>query len=36
LTFKEKPELAEKIMKAVMEKVTVTGGTAVTGSGDAE
>lgn len=30
-TLKEKPELAEKITKAVLEKVTVTGGTAVTG-----
>jgi recombination protein RecA len=33
----QSPSLAEKIMpRAVMEKVTVTGGTAVTGSGDAE
>jgi len=31
-TLKEKPELAEKITQAVLEKVTVTGGTAVTGA----
>ena len=31
-TLKEKPELAEKITKAILEKVTVTGGTVVTGS----
>jgi len=31
LALKEKPELAEKIKKAVMEKVNVTGGTVVTG-----
>lgn len=29
--FKEKPELAEKVGKAIMEKVTVTGGTSLTG-----
>jgi recombination protein RecA len=29
--LKEKPELAEKITKAIIEKVTVTGGTVVTG-----
>ena len=29
--LKEKPELAEKITKAILEKVTVTGGTVVTG-----
>ncbi len=28
-TLKEKPELAEKIAKAIMEKVTVVGGTAI-------
>lgn len=31
-TLKEKPEMAEKITKAVLEKVTVTGGSAVNGS----
>jgi recombination protein RecA len=31
LALKEKPELAEKIKKAVLEKVNVTGGTVVTG-----
>ncbi|OIR15085.1 protein RecA [mine drainage metagenome] len=31
-TLKEKPELAEKITKLVLEKVNVTGGQAVTGS----
>jgi recombination protein RecA len=31
-TIREKPELAEKIKKAVLEKVSVTGGTAVTGN----
>ncbi|HXQ79954.1 MAG TPA: recombinase RecA [Opitutaceae bacterium] len=30
-TIKEKPELAEKITKAILEKVSVTGGTVVTG-----
>jgi len=30
-TLKEKPDVAEKIIKAVLEKVTVTGGTTVTG-----
>src|ERR1022692_1493817 len=30
-TFREKPELAEKITKAILEKVSVTGGTVVTG-----
>jgi len=30
-TLRERPELADKIIKAVLEKVTVTGGTAVTG-----
>jgi recombination protein RecA len=30
-TLKEKPDVAEKIIKAVMEKVTVTGGATVTG-----
>ena len=29
--LKEKPELAEKIQKAVLEKVNVTGGATVTG-----
>jgi len=28
-TLKEKPEIAEKITKAVLEKVTVTGGSSV-------
>jgi len=32
LALKEKPELAEKISKAVLEKVTVTGGAVVTGT----
>ncbi|HEU5081415.1 MAG TPA: recombinase RecA [Opitutaceae bacterium] len=31
-TLKDKPELAEKLNKSIMEKVTVVGGTAVTGS----
>ena len=31
LTLKEKPELADKIIKSVLEKVTVTGGASVTG-----
>ncbi|HTJ79567.1 MAG TPA: recombinase RecA [Rariglobus sp.] len=31
-TVKDNPALAEKLTKAIMEKVTVTGGTAVTGS----
>lgn len=31
-TLKEKPEMAQKITKAVLEKVTVTGGATVTGS----
>jgi recombination protein RecA len=31
-TLKDRPELAEKLTKAIMEKVTVVGGTAVTGS----
>ncbi len=30
-TLRERPELAEKITKAILEKVTVTGGTVVTG-----
>jgi len=30
--LKEKPELAEKISKAILEKVTITGGTVVTGN----
>ena len=30
-TIREKPELAEKITKAVLEKANVTGGTVVTG-----
>jgi recombination protein RecA len=30
-TIREKPELAEKITKAILEKATVTGGTVVTG-----
>ena len=30
--IKEKPELAEKISKAILEKVNVTGGTVVTGA----
>jgi recombination protein RecA len=34
--LKEKPEVAEKIKKAVLEKVTVKGGEAVTGSAPAE
>ena len=29
--LKEKPELAEKVRKAILEKVTVTGGASVTG-----
>jgi recombination protein RecA len=29
---REKPELAAKLTAAIMEKVTVTGGTAVTGA----
>ena len=33
--LKEKPELAEKITKAVLEKVTVTGGTVITGGPEA-
>jgi len=32
---REKPELAAELTKAIVEKVTVTGGTAVTGSADA-
>jgi recombination protein RecA len=32
LALKEKPELAEKISKAILEKVTITGGTVVTGN----
>ena len=35
-TLKEKPELAQKITQAVLEKVTVTGGATVTGSEPAE
>src|SRR5665213_2080469 len=31
--IRDKPELAEKITKAILEKVTVTGGTVVTGEG---
>jgi len=31
-TLKEKPEVAEKISKAILEKVNVTGGTVVTGA----
>jgi recombination protein RecA len=31
LAIKEKPELGEKIAKAILEKVNVTGGTVVTG-----
>jgi len=31
--LKEKPELAEKLTKAILEKVTVTGGAVVTGDG---
>ena len=34
--LKEKPEMAEKITKAVLEKVTVTGGATVTGAEPAE
>ncbi len=34
--LKEKPELAEKITKAILEKVTVTGGTVVTGGDEAK
>jgi recombination protein RecA len=33
--LKEKPELADKITKAILEKVTVTGGAVVTGDGAA-
>jgi recombination protein RecA len=29
--LRDKPELAEKITKAILEKVTVTGGTVITG-----
>lgn len=35
-TLKEKPEIAERVIKAVLEKVTVTGGTAVTGADAAD
>jgi recombination protein RecA len=35
-TIKEKPELAAKLTKAIMEKVTVTGGASVTGEAAAE
>ena len=35
LALKEKPELAEKISKAILEKVTVTGGAVITGEADA-
>jgi recombination protein RecA len=35
-TFRERPELAEKVVKAILEKVTVTGGTAVTGDAGEE
>ncbi|MEO6243927.1 MAG: hypothetical protein ABIQ12_00720 [Opitutaceae bacterium] len=34
-TLKEKPELAEKIHKAILEKVTVVGGSTVTGEAEA-
>lgn len=34
--LKEKPELAEKVSKAILEKVNVTGGSVVTGSEEAE
>jgi len=34
-TLKEKPELAEKISKAILEKVTVKVGEPVTGEGEA-
>ena len=34
-TLKEKPELADKLTKAILEKVTVTGGAVVTGDGAA-
>jgi recombination protein RecA len=33
--IKDKPELAAKLTKAIMEKVTVTGGASVTGTGEA-
>ncbi|HEY3757712.1 MAG TPA: recombinase RecA [Opitutaceae bacterium] len=36
VTLKEKPEIADKIIKAVLEKVHVTGGATVTGSPAAE
>jgi recombination protein RecA len=35
-TLREKPELAEKLTKAVLEKVNVTGGTSITGAGETE
>jgi recombination protein RecA len=35
-TLREKPELAEKVIKAVLEKVTVTGGATVTGADESE
>ena len=34
LAVREKPELAAKLTAAIMEKVTVIGGTAVTGNPD--
>ena len=35
-TLREKPELAEKIKKAILDKVTVTAGTVISGSEEAE
>ena len=35
-TLKEKPELADKITKAILEKVTVTGGTVLAGGAGPE
>jgi recombination protein RecA len=35
-TLKDKPELAEKIKKAILDKVTVTAGTVVGGTPDSE
>jgi recombination protein RecA len=36
VALKEKPDLAEKISKAILEKVTITGGAVVTGSNGSE
>ena len=34
-TLRDKPELADKIIQTVLEKVTVTGGTSITGDEEA-